>query len=175
MGLISRMEAFVRDAGRGPLPEVAVMMRDRLAEAGPEAGLRLSPRERASYDRLIDGLNRLPRPVMAIGTLGLIGAALVAPEWFAGRMEALSTMPEALWWLIGAVISLYFGARFQAHDQEFQREVLEAVVAAPPPGPPLAAGTPQVAATGTDAALALRALRPGENPALTGMVGVAKA
>lgn len=165
MGLISRLQAFVRDAGRGPLPEMAVMMRDRLAEAGPEAGLRLSPRERAAYDRVIDGLNRLPRPLMAVGTLALIGAALVAPEWFAGRMEALSAMPEALWWLIGGVISLYFGARFQAHDQEFQREVLEAVVAlpeAPQPG----AVTPQVAATGTDAALALAALRPGENAAL---------
>lgn len=166
MGLMSRLEAFVRDAGRGPLPEVALMLRDRLAEAGPEAGLVLNARERRAFDRLIDGLNRLPRPVMAIGTLGLIGAALAAPEWFAGRMEALATMPDALWWLIGAVISLYFGARFQAHDQEFQREVLEAVVAAPPPGPPPGAGTPQVAATGTDAALALRALRPGENPAL---------
>ncbi len=165
MGLISRLQAFMRDAGRGPLPELAVMLRDRMAEGGPEAGLRLAPRERAAYDRVIDGLNRLPRPVMAVGTLALIGAALVAPDWFAGRMEALAAMPEALWWIMGGVISLYFGARFQAHDQEFQREVLETVVAvpeAPMPGP----GTPQVAATGTDAALALRALRPGENPAL---------
>jgi hypothetical protein len=79
MGLISRLQAFVRDAGRGPLPEMAMMMRDRLEEAGPEAGLRLSARERAAYDRVIDGLNRLPRPVMAVGTLALIGAGLVAP------------------------------------------------------------------------------------------------
>lgn len=165
MGLISRMQAFVRDAGRGPLPDLAVMLRDRMAEGGPEAGLRLAPRERAAYDRVIDGLNRLPRPVMAVGTLALIGAALVAPEWFAGRMEALAAMPEALWWIMGGVISLYFGARFQAHDQEFQREVLEAVTMMPEALPP-GAGTPQVAATGTDAALALRALRPGENPAL---------
>jgi hypothetical protein len=150
------------------LPELAVMMRDRLAEAGPEAGLRLEPRQRATYDRVIDGLNRLPRPVMAVGTLALIGAALVAPEWFAGRMEALSAMPEALWWIIGGVISLYFGARFQAHDQAFQREVLDAVVALPA-GPAPGAVTPQVAATGTDAALALSALRPGENPALAGL------
>jgi hypothetical protein len=104
---------------------------------------------------------------MALGTLALIGAALVAPDWFAGRMEALAMMPEALWWLIGAVISLYFGARFQTHDQAFQREMVEAVVAAPVPGPPPGAATPQVAATGTDAALALRVLRPGQNPALT--------
>jgi hypothetical protein len=166
MGLISRLQAFVRDAGRGPLPELALMMRDRMAEAGPEAGLRLSARERAAYDRAIDGLNRLPRPVMALGTLMLIGAALVAPEWFATRMEALAEMPEALWWIIGGVVSLYFGARFQAHDQAFQREVLEAVVAAPPPGPPPGPDTPLVAATGTDAALALAALRPGENAAL---------
>ncbi len=77
------------------------MLRDRMAEGGPEAGLRLAPRERAAYDRVIDGLNRLPRPVMAVGTLALIGAALVAPDWFAGRMEALAAMPEALWWIMG--------------------------------------------------------------------------
>jgi hypothetical protein len=114
----------------------------------------------------LDGLNRLPRPLMALGTVALIGAGLVAPEWFAGRMEALSAMPEALWWLIGAVISLYFGARFQTHDQAFQREMVEAVAAAPVAGPLPGAVTPQVAATGTDAALALRALQPGENAAL---------
>jgi hypothetical protein len=165
MGLISRLQAFVRDAGRGPLPEMALMLRDRLADAGPEAGLRLEPLQRAAFDRVIDGLNRLPRPVMAVGTLTLIASALVAPDWFAGRMEALAVMPEALWWIIGGVISLYFGARFQAHDQAFQREVLGAVVAVPGVPPP-GAVTPQVAATGTDAALEVRALRPGENPAL---------
>jgi hypothetical protein len=74
-------------------------------------------------------------------------------------------MPEALWWLIGGVVSLYFGARFQAHDQEFQREMVAAVVAAPT-GPVPGAVTPMVASVGTDAALELRALRPGENPAL---------
>jgi hypothetical protein len=161
MGLISRLQAFVRDAGRGPLPELAVMLRDRMAEGeGPP----LAPRERAAYDRVIDGLNRLPRPVMAVGTLAMIGAAMVAPEWFAGRMEALAAMPEALWWIMGGVISLYFGARFQAHDQEFQREVIEAVAGVPVVAP--GAVTPQVATTGTDAALALRALRPGQNAAL---------
>lgn len=161
MGLISRLQAFVRDAGRGPLPELAVMLRDRMAEG---EGPRLAPRERAAYDRVIDGLNRLPRPVMAVGTLALIAAAMIAPEWFAGRMEALAAMPEALWWIMGGVISLYFGARFQAHDQAFQREVIEAVAGVPVSAP--GAGTPQVATTGTDAALALRALRPGENAAL---------
>lgn len=166
MGLISRIESFLRDAPNGPLPELAELLRERVESADPEAGLRLNARERATYDRLIDGLNRLPRPVMAIGTLSLIGTGLVAPEWFAGRMEALATMPEALWWLIGAVISLYFGARFQVQDQTFRREVLEAVAGAVPATPAASAGTPQVAATGTDAALALSALRPANNPAL---------
>ena len=39
-------------------------------------------------------------------------------------MEALSRMPEGLWWLIGAVVSLYFGGRYQARAQEFEREVI---------------------------------------------------
>ncbi|MEM7296188.1 MAG: 3TM-type holin, partial [Pseudomonadota bacterium] len=33
------------------------------------------------FDRLIDGLNRIPRPAMALGTLGLFASAMMAPEW----------------------------------------------------------------------------------------------
>jgi len=170
MGMIARILDLLKPGQAVSLPEIAVQLHERLAEADPAVSLGLNTRQRAGYDRLMDALNRLPRPVMAMGTLALIAAGLVAPEWFAGRMEALATMPEALWWLIGAVISLYFGARYQAHDQAFQRELLEAVVLTGPTAPAPAAGTPQVAATGTDAALALAALRPAGNPALAGII-----
>jgi hypothetical protein len=63
------------------------------------------------FDRLINGLNRLPRPLLALGTLGLFVHAMVDPVSFAARMAGLAAVPEPLWWLLGAVVSFYFGAR----------------------------------------------------------------
>lgn len=84
-------------------------------------------RDRGFFDRLMDGLNRVPRPAMAIGTLGMFVAAMVDPVWFASRMEGVAVVPEPLWWLLGAIVSFYFGARHQAKGQEFQRAVVRAV------------------------------------------------
>jgi predicted membrane protein len=63
------------------------------------------------FDRLVNGLNRLPRPLLAFGTLGLFTYAMVDPEAFAKRMVGLNAVPEPLWWLLGAIVAFYFGAR----------------------------------------------------------------
>jgi holin (3TMs family) len=63
------------------------------------------------FDRFVNGLNRLPRPALAIGTIGLFVYAMASPEHFATRMQGLAYVPEPLWWLLGAVVSFYFGAR----------------------------------------------------------------
>jgi hypothetical protein len=63
---------------------------------------------------LVNGLNRLPRPLLALGTLALFVYAMADPDGFARRMQALATVPEPLWWLLGAVVAFYFGAR-EAH------------------------------------------------------------
>jgi len=83
------------------------------------------------FDRLIDGLNRLPRPMLAFGTLGLFVSAMVDPIWFAGRMQGIALVPEPLWWLMGAIVSFYFGSRHQAKGQEFQRSIAETMSRAP--------------------------------------------
>ena len=79
------------------------------------------------FDRFCDGLNRLPRPLMAFGTLAMFGYAMVAPRAFAARMEGLDYVPEPLWWLLGAIVGFYFGAR-ELHYRRFPRH-------APPPPP----------------------------------------
>ena len=66
------------------------------------------------FDRIVNGLNRLPRPVLALGTLGLFIYAMADPAGFGLRMRGLAEVPEPLWWLLGAVVSFYFGAR-EAH------------------------------------------------------------
>lgn len=76
---------------------------------------------RGWFDRFIDGLNRLPRPMMALGTLGLFVTAMTDPVWFAQRMQGIALVPEPLWWLMGAIVSFYFGARHQAKTHEFQK------------------------------------------------------
>jgi len=63
------------------------------------------------FDRLINGLNRLPRPMLALGTIGLFVFAMVDPVAFRHRMVGLEAVPEPLWWLLGAIVSFYFGAR----------------------------------------------------------------
>lgn len=78
---------------------------------------------RGFFDRFMDGLNRIPRPAMALGTIGLFVAAMVAPDWFAARMGGIALVPEPLWWLLGVIVSFYFGARYQVKSQEFRREV----------------------------------------------------
>ena len=66
---------------------------------------------KAGYDRLIDALNRLPRPLMALGTLAVFVVAGVNPAWFETQMQVLATIPQPMWWLLGAVITLFFGSR----------------------------------------------------------------
>ena len=63
------------------------------------------------FDRVINGINRIPRPMLALGTMGLFVFAMVHPEAFAARMVGLNEVPEPLWWLLGAIVSFYFGAR----------------------------------------------------------------
>ncbi|MCB6177022.1 holin family protein [Rhodobacter sp. Har01] len=63
------------------------------------------------FDRLVNGLNRLPRPFLAFGTIGLFVYAMVDPEAFVHRMVGLNAVPEPLWWLLGAIVAFYFGAR----------------------------------------------------------------
>jgi hypothetical protein len=63
------------------------------------------------FDRMVNGLNRLPRPFLAFGTIGLFVYAMVDPEAFAVRMVGLNAVPEPLWWLLGAIVAFYFGAR----------------------------------------------------------------
>ena len=55
---------------------------------------------------------------------------MVNPIWFASRMQGIALVPEPLWWLMGAIVSFYFGARSQAKGQEFQRSIAETAIRA---------------------------------------------
>lgn len=155
MGLIDAARTWAR--GIDPM-EVADAVRRQAEEAGPPPAVRrLGTRERQGFDRLVDALNRLPRPILTFGTLGLLVAAVAAPAWFTDRMHVLAQLPESVWWMIGAVLGLHFGARAQDKAQAARIEE---------PATPQRAGTPASASTRGDANLALGTLQTGPNAAL---------
>lgn len=146
MGMITDFLGMLFGSNRNIVVETAEVFRENAENAGERsaaaqaAALQQFAAEfqharRGWFDRFIDGLNRLPRPMMAFGTLGLIGAAMVSPDWFGQRMAGLALVPEPLWWLMGAIVSFYFGARHQAKGQEFQQAIAVSLAHAAPAAP----------------------------------------
>jgi hypothetical protein len=185
MGVIPRLLGFLFGDGRNVIAETAEVFRvnadanDARAAAAQAAALLQFATEfqkprRGLFDRVIDGINRLPRPAMALGTIGLMISAMTEPVWFAERMQGIALVPEPLWWLLGVIVSFYFGARHQAKGQEFQRSIADTLARTPQVIDNIDAlrrlspTTPRVADTRGDAALALDAVRAGSevNPAL---------
>ena len=119
-------EVFVENAEKGAARE-AVMRSDSLTQFATEFAVA----QRGLFDRLMDALNRIPRPAMALGTLGLFAFAMVDPIWFATRVQGIALVPEPLWWLLGAIVSFYFGARHRVKNQQFQKQVAASLALAP--------------------------------------------
>jgi hypothetical protein len=100
-----------------------------------EAGTEFQSVGTGRFDRFVNGLNRLPRPLLALGTLALFGYAMADPAGFSLRMTGLATVPEPLWWLLGAIVSFYFGAR-EAHYFRMDRVAATGASADSPPAAP---------------------------------------
>ena len=141
MGMIGQILGVLFGGGRNVLTETGHLFReDAEGAAVREAALRsgalaqfakeFRAPERGAFDRAMDGVNRLPRPMLALGTLGLFVVAMADPIWFAARMQGISLVPEQLWWLMGAIVSFYFGARHQTKSQQFDASVAQAVARA---------------------------------------------
>lgn len=71
---------------------------------------------RTAWDSFVDGLNRLPRPVMVAGTLGYFALAYADPQEFQVVNTALEGVPEPAWYLLSAIVGFFFGAR-ELHKQ----------------------------------------------------------
>jgi hypothetical protein len=110
----------------------AIREETRLNAALSQFSTEFQLENRSGFDRFIDGINRLPRPLMAFGIIGLFTAAMTDPEWFIARMQGLSFVPEPLWWLLGAIVSFYFGARHHAKNTEFHTNIARLMTHAKP-------------------------------------------
>lgn len=141
MGLIERVFQ-VMFGGGNVVRETAEVFREN-AEAGAvrsatiqtqamrQYGAEFEVPRNGAFDRFMDGVNRLPRPMLALGTLGLFVSAMINPLWFSERMQGIALVPEPLWWLLGVIVSFYFGARHQVKSQQFQREIVGTMARVP--------------------------------------------
>lgn len=120
---------------------------------------------------LADGLNRLGRPVITYGVIGLFISAMWDPIWFAARMQGLILVPDQLWLIFGAIVSFFFGARelSKLRSAGMAKEAARIVASVPQVIANLKALTALsigVADTGNDTATRIAVVAPGENRAL---------
>ncbi len=166
MGLIEQMFSLVFGSGRNVVRDTVEVFRpnaeaeaqrghDRYGASLTQFAEEFYAPQRGYFDRVMDALNRVPRPALALGTLGLFVSAMLDPDWFSARMVGLALVPEPLWWLLGAIVSFYFGARHQAKGQEFQRQLVEHMARPAPdrPSPPDTAAPEQEPRADGNAAL----------------------
>jgi hypothetical protein len=183
MGMIERMFQLMFGGGGNVVRDTVQVFREN-AEAGSQRGAQVQMQAMREYgeefaiprqgwfDRFMDGVNRLPRPALALGTLGLFVAAMIDPLWFSQRMQGIALVPEPMWWLLGVIVSFYFGARHQVKSQKFQREIVGTMAHVPQVMhnikalKELRAESVGVADSGSDVRLSLASIAPDANAAL---------
>ena len=78
-------------------------------------------RERRTWwDSVVDGLNRLPRPMIVLGVLFFFILAPSDPVYFLQIAQAYEAMPEGFWALLSIIVAFYFGGRMQLKSQDFK-------------------------------------------------------
>lgn len=106
--------------GRGTLAETVEVFRPN-AEASDQRASEVRQQAMAQFSQefgqpgiinsVADGLNRMGRPIITYGVIFLFISAMYDPIWFSARMQGLSLVPEPLWFIFGAIVSFFFGAR----------------------------------------------------------------
>ncbi|MEO0751073.1 MAG: holin family protein [Pseudomonadota bacterium] len=188
MGMIANLFNLIFGGGRNIVADTAEVFRIN-AEAGDKRAALLqsaalsqmaaefAPERKGGFDRFVDGLNRVPRPAMALGTIALFVSAMSNPVWFSERMQGISLVPEPMWWLLGVIVSFYFGARHQAKGQDFQRSLAETMARTPQVVAnieslrQLSARSPQIASADTQSGMETASAPSQENAALAAWQG----
>lgn len=79
---------------------------------------------RTWWDSLVDGLNRLPRPVMVSLVIAYFMTSWLDPILFSEINVGLAAVPEPMWVLLGTIVGFYFAAREMSHwrkSSDFKR------------------------------------------------------
>ena len=85
-------------------------------------------KQRTFWDSFVDGLNRLPRPILTISILSFFFLAPINPERFLIIAQSYTLMPNGYWALLSVIIGFYFGGRMQikAQDMALKKDAVKA-------------------------------------------------
>ncbi|MGI9419890.1 MAG: 3TM-type holin [Geminicoccaceae bacterium] len=106
-----------KQAARGHQERMEISRQD-LASLQQFAAEFRSRRTATAWDSFVDGLNRLPRPLITLGILGLFILAPADPLRFLEIARAYQIMPDGFWALLSIIIAFYFGGRMQVTRQQ---------------------------------------------------------
>lgn len=102
---------------RAHLQEIADVDRDR-AVLGQFASEFHDRSNRTWWDSFVDGLNRLPRPLLTIVVIAFFVLAPLDPPRFLEIAKAYELIPPGYWALLSVIIGFYFGGRMQLKSQD---------------------------------------------------------
>jgi hypothetical protein len=105
------------DARRGHAERLALSAQD-LASLEQFAAEFEARANRTWWDSFIDGLNRVPRPLITLGVLAFFVLAPLDPLRFAQIARAYELMPDGFWALLSIIVAFYFGGRMQLKRQD---------------------------------------------------------
>jgi len=71
-----------------------------------------APEKKGIFNSLVDGANRLVRPIYTYNIIGMLWWAVIDPVQFTTAMVALAIVPDMLWGIFFTVTSFWFGGRF---------------------------------------------------------------
>ena len=101
MGLIGNFFGMIFGDGRNAIVETVEVFRENAEKSSArdadfktatlaQFAAEFAHERKGLFDRFVDALNRLPRPLLAMGTIALFGAAMSDPDWFASRMAGIA-------------------------------------------------------------------------------------
>jgi hypothetical protein len=68
-------------------------------------------KDRRPFDVFMDGVNRLPRPIIALGIIALFIWTCIEPERASKAFVAMALIPEAFWNIAMMVVAFFFTSR----------------------------------------------------------------
>jgi Holin of 3TMs, for gene-transfer release len=105
------------EAQRGHAERLALSAQD-LASLQQFAAEFQARAKRTWWDSFIDGLNRLPRPLITLSVGAFFVLAPLDPLRFAQVARAYELMPDGFWALLSIIVAFYFGGRMRLKRQD---------------------------------------------------------
>ncbi len=71
------------------------------------------------FDSIVDGLNRLVRPIMAYSVIGFFGVVIYDVDLAMKAIQSLAIVPTGMWALLSIIVTFYFGGRMHLKGKQF--------------------------------------------------------